>query len=103
MNTFATFSGKGSGTPLPKFGRIGATTPTGTPRAAASTQAAPSGLPAWLATEEARRLAGRWVLLTDDFKVIDSCETPRELLDSHPEDRTPFIVYVDPGDRQMAV
>lgn len=105
MNTYTSFNGQGGGTPAPEFGQApgaGATGPTGS-TGPSERQFEPTGLSDWLGTDDARRLAGRWVLLTNDFRVIDSRETPKELLDAHPEERAPFIVYVDPSGRQQAV
>ncbi len=56
------------------------------------------GLAQWLQSEEARRLSGLWVLLTDDLEVVDSAPSPSPLLDRHPEDRSPLVVYVQPDD-----
>jgi hypothetical protein len=63
----------------------------------------PPGLGDWFATEEAAQLSGRWVLLTDNYEVIASARTPKELLDAHPHIRAPFIVYVDPANIRVAM
>lgn len=63
----------------------------------------PPGLGDWFASEEAARYGGRWVLLTDDYEVIASAPTPKELLDTHPEIQAPFIVYVDPANLRVVM
>jgi Family of unknown function (DUF5678) len=63
----------------------------------------PPGLGDWFASEEAARHSGRWVLLTDDYRVIAAARTPKELLDIHPEIQAPFIVYVDPANIRVAM
>lgn len=62
----------------------------------------PAGLVEWLATPEARELVGRWVLLTRDYEVIDHASRPSELLDRHPDNRSPFIVFVRPRNIRSA-
>lgn len=96
------FAGVGSSTPPPRFAWStgGGTGGAGTPIPAVTE---PEGLTDWLATPEAQRWAGQWVLLSDDFEVLDSGPSPRALLDAHPEDRTPFIVYVGPVNRAQVV
>ena len=89
-------------TPEPKFestkGTSGATTGGNPP-----SPFDPPGLGDWFATEEAARLSGRWVLLTDDYEVIASAPTPKELLDAYPQIKVPFIVYVDPANIRVAM
>ena len=91
-----------TGTGQPRFGQ-----PSGTrsePAAPASPPARePAELTGWLASAEARRLEGRWVLLTDDFEVVDSALSPSELLDRHEDERTPLVVFVDPSNVNLAV
>jgi hypothetical protein len=53
-----------------------------------------SGLIEWLASPEARRFEGRWVLLSDEYDVVDVDDSPSALMDRHPEERTPIIVFV---------
>jgi hypothetical protein len=57
----------------------------------------PNGLAEWQATQEAKELEGRWVLLTHDYEVIDHASKPSELFDRHPDIDTPFIVFVKPS------
>jgi hypothetical protein len=54
----------------------------------------PAGLAEWLGTPEASQFVGRWVLLTRDYEVLDYASRPSELLDRHPDNRSPFIVFV---------
>lgn len=96
---FNVFAGAGT---APQFGQSGSTRSEQTTPAAGS-DSKHGGLIEWLASTEARRLEGRWVLLTDDFEVVDSAETPSDLLDRHPEDRTPFVVFVDPSNVNLVV
>lgn len=49
----------------------------------------------WMRSEIARQLSGQWVLLSPEYEVIDSNLHPRQLLLDHPEERAPFIVYVE--------
>jgi hypothetical protein len=43
-----------------------------------------------------RKFAGQWVLLTDDYEVIDAGLNPGALMTRHPEIVTPFIMYLAP-------
>lgn len=63
--------------------------------AATVTAAAPEGLHQWLTSPEARAYAGHWVLLDDALQVLDAAPSPSELLDRHPEEATPVVVFVD--------
>lgn len=56
----------------------------------------PAGLAHWLTSAEVKKYEGQWVLLTDDYEVKDSAPTPSELLNRHPEEMSPFIVFVRP-------
>lgn len=55
----------------------------------------PSSLVEWMTSSEATKLQGRWVLLSDSFDVIDYANSPSTLLDRHPDEKTPIIVFVD--------
>lgn len=55
------------------------------------------GLIEWLASPESRRFEGRWVLLSDDYDVVEAADSPAELMDKHPEERTPIILFVRPS------
>lgn len=66
-------------------------------------EAEPTGLIEWLGTREARQYEGQWVLLGDDFGVIDHAHSPTDLLKRHPDLRTPMVVFVDPPDTNLAV
>jgi len=66
-------------------------------------EAEPAGLIEWLGTQEARQYEGQWVLLRDDFGVIDHAHSPTDLLRRHPDFRTPMVVFVDPPDTNLAV
>jgi hypothetical protein len=61
------------------------------------------GLNGWLKSQTARSLAGRWVLLSDDFDVLDHATSPGELLERHPHDRSPTVVFVEPQGVDLAV
>lgn len=63
----------------------------------------PTGLIEWLGTREARQFEGQWVLLSDDFEVIDHAHSPTDLLKRNPNPRTPLVVFVDPPDTNLAV
>lgn len=91
-----------TGTGQPRLGQPSGTRNESTARASAPARE-PAGLTGWLASAEAKRLEGRWVLLTDDFEVVDSAFSPSELLDRHEDDRTPLIVFVDPSNVNLAV
>jgi hypothetical protein len=62
----------------------------------------PPGLAEWLATPEASQLVGQWVLLTRDYEVIDYAPAPSELFERHPDNRSPFIVFVRPRNTRYA-
>jgi hypothetical protein len=102
MERDRTFYNQHGHTPEPRFGSAG-----GTSGAAAGgsppSPLDPPGLGDWFATEEAARHSGRWVLLTDDYQVIASAPTPKELIDSYPHIQAPFIVYVDPANLRVAM
>jgi hypothetical protein len=57
----------------------------------------PDGLLQWLGSSEARRFEGRWVLLNDEFDVLDHARTLTELAQRNRDARTPIIVFVDPA------
>lgn len=63
----------------------------------------PAGLIEWLGTPEARQYEGQWVLLSDDFGVIDHAHSPTDLLRRHPNLRTPLVVFIDPADANLVV
>ncbi len=63
----------------------------------------PTGLIEWLGTQAARQLEGQWVLLSDDFEVIDHAHSPTDLLKRNPNTSTPLIVFVDPPGTNLAV
>ncbi len=56
----------------------------------------------WLRTKEARHYQHEWVLLADDFTVIDSASSPSELLARHPNEPAPTVVFVE-ADMRLAV
>ncbi len=58
----------------------------------------PAGLVEWLGTPEARRLEGRWVLLSDDFEVTNHDHSPSQLLRRNRGVIAPLVVFVDPAD-----
>ncbi len=35
--------------------------------------------------------------MSDDYDVVDSADSPSELMDRHPEERTPIVVFVRPS------
>ena len=87
-----------SGTPRPNFGGAGrGTVPANARPAQGTTQITEPDLAQWLVTPEARALEGTWVLLTNEYAVIDSDLSPSDLIDRHPEEQTPYVVYVEPG------
>lgn len=63
----------------------------------------PAGVNQWLTSPAAQPYAGRWVLLSDDFQVLDSANSPSDLLDRHPDVATPTVVLVDPAGAVFAV
>lgn len=63
----------------------------------------PAGLIEWLRTPVARQYEGQWVLLSDDFGVIDHAHSPTDLLRRNPNLRTPLVVFVDPADTNLVV
>jgi hypothetical protein len=63
----------------------------------------PAGLVEWLGTPEARQYEGQWVLLNDDFGVIDNDHSPTVLLQRNRDIRTPLVVFVDPPGTNLAV
>lgn len=73
------------------------------PSETAQTPPESPGLANWLRSDEARRLAGRWVLLSEDFRVLDSDLSPSGLLQRHPNEVAPRVVLVDPPGVQLAV
>ena len=91
-----------TGTGQPRFGQPSGTRSEPVPPVSPPARE-PAGLTRWLASAEARRLEGRWVLLTDSFEVVDSALSPSELLDGHEDERTPLIVFVDPSNVNLAV
>lgn len=100
MEAFGTFSS--THTPRPRFSGPNSTrseplVPTPQP------ESEPTGLIEWLGTQEARQFEGQWVLLSDDFEVIDHAHSPTDLLQRNPDLRTPMVVFVDPPDSNLAV
>jgi hypothetical protein len=93
--TMAGFGAVGSTDSAP-YGELRATRNDLTQRATRPPVEEPAGLVEWLATPAARELVGQWVLLTPDYEVIDYASRPSELLDRHPDNRSPFIVFVRP-------
>lgn len=82
--------------------------PSGTRSQSSNFPSAPSvaptpGLAEWLRSNAARSLAGRWVLLSDEFEVIDSAASPGELLAAHPDAASPLVVFVQPPGVELAV
>jgi hypothetical protein len=94
---------RSAGTPMPQFGQPSATLRQERNSALAQFESEPSGLVEWLGTREARQYEGQWVLLSDDFEVIDHAHSPTDLLRRHNDLRTPMIVFVDPPDTNLAV
>jgi hypothetical protein len=82
----------GAGRTRPQFGEASRTPQE---RAATQFEHEPSNLLEWLGSPQARQLEGRWVLLSDDFEVLDYAQTLTELKQRNPEVRTPIIVFVD--------
>lgn len=80
----------------PHFGRPSSTR-SEAPAPAPRPQSDAHGLVEWLASPAARQFEGRWVLLSDDYDVVDSADSPSELMDRHPEERTPIVVFVRPS------
>lgn len=94
---------RGSSTTMQPFGRV-----SGTPQREHTSvlprfEAEPTGLIEWLGTRAARQYEGQWVLLSDDFEVIDHAHSPTDLLKRHPDLRTPMVVFVDPPGTNLAV
>jgi hypothetical protein len=93
---------RGTGTSMQRL-----SPPSGTMRGPVPTvprfNAEPSGLVEWLGTRQARQYEGQWVLLRDDFGVIDHAHSPTDLLRRHPDPRTPMVVFVDPAGINLAV
>lgn len=54
----------------------------------------PRGLVEWQGSELAKPYEGQWVLLADDYDVIDSDCSPSELFKRNSEVRCPNIVFV---------
>lgn len=50
-----------------------------------------------LSQVDRRKFGGQWVLLTDEYEVIDAGLNAGALLAGHPEIITPFIVYIEPA------
>lgn len=57
----------------------------------------------WIRTPEAQAHAGRWVLLSPELQVLDSDESPSDLLARHPGESAPTVVFVDPSAKQYAL
>lgn len=76
------------------------TQPT-TTRDAATPQDAP--IADWIRTPEAQRYAGQWVLLGPELSVLDSSQSPSDLLARHPDEAAPTIVFVDSSVKQYAL
>ena len=57
----------------------------------------------WMRTPEAQAHAGRWVLLSPELQVLDSSESPSELLARDAGEVAPTIVLVDPSAKQYAL
>jgi len=57
----------------------------------------------WVRTPEAQAQAGRWVLLGPDLRVLDSDESPSELLARYPGESAPTVVFVDSSSKQYAL
>jgi hypothetical protein len=85
------------------FARVSGTPQQRRGSALAQFEAEPTGLIEWLGTREARQYEGQWVLLSDDFEVIDHAHSPTDLLKRHPDLRTPMVVFVDPPGTNLAV
>ncbi len=57
----------------------------------------------WIRTPEAQARAGRWVLLSPEQEVLDSSESPSDLLARHAGEAAPTIVFVDASAKQYAL
>lgn len=68
-----------------------------------TTETDDSGVVNWTRTPEAQALQGRWVLLGPSNEVLDSGESPSELLARHPGEAAPTIVFVESSTKQYAV
>ena len=90
-----------TGTTPSNFSQPSSTGAAGAQRSPTETQT--PGLAEWLQSESARQLAGRWVMLSDNFEVIDSAVSPSELLGKHPDAMSPLVVFVQPHGVQLAV
>ena len=113
MDTSTTFVGA-SGTSFPPQHIAGATAPnfsdaeptrTDVPATPAPPAAVPepAGLADWLSSDAAKPYRDRWVLLDATLNVLDSDESPSQLLGRHPEVAAPLIVFVQPRDIALAV
>ena len=93
----------GTGTTSPRYSPSSGTPQQGQSAALPQFESEPTGLIEWLGTQEARQYEGQWVLLSDDFEVIDHAHSPTDLLKRNPNLRTPLIVFVDPPGINLAV
>ena len=50
----------------------------------------------WLDSDDAQQYAGQWVLLSNEFVILDADASPAELLYRHPEMKSPRIIFVQP-------
>jgi hypothetical protein len=87
----------------PVAAELGGQTSTQTMAPAAAPDANADSVTEWLRGADARRFERRWVLLDDALNVVDSDPSPSALLDRHPDESTPLVVYVDPANSALAV
>ena len=87
----------------PQFGHARATPQQEQVSVLPQFESEPAGLVEWLRTPEARQYEGRWVLLNDEFEVIDDDHSPSNLLRRNRHVSTPLVVFVDPADTNLVV
>jgi hypothetical protein len=79
----------------PATGATGPATP-------ATVMTQPSPIEAWLATPQARRFAGRWVLVNGNLEPVDADLSPTALQNRHAHSGgRDVIVFVQPGTAQF--
>jgi len=94
---------RGPGTTMQPFGQVSGTPQRERASVLPQFESEPTGLVEWLGTREARHYEGQWVLLNDDFGVIDNDHSPTALLQRNRDIKTPLVVFVDPPDINLVV